>query len=165
MWQFIKLLLASWLSKVLFLSGIISFIASSIPGIPIPIWFPLFVLVVALLTASYDVYTKQQDDIKALQARLANQTKEQPLSPGENKMRQILEWKGKGISVRPLERLALAGIGFSGSGEEVQFTVEDCTQFFVKLGYGNKQDTIPLQRVEISFDNEENRLRLEVRAR
>ncbi len=162
--QFIKLLLASWLSKVLFLSGIISFIASSIPGIPIPIWFPLFVLVVALLTASYDVYTKQQDDIKALQARLANQTKEQPLSPGENKMRQILKWKGKGISVKALEWLALAGIEFAPR-DSIQFTVENCTQFFVTLGYGSKQDTIPLQRVEVSFDNEEKRLRLEVRVR
>ena len=165
MWQFIKFLLASWFSKVLLLLGIASAVATYIPRLTLPAWIPSAIMVLAVLVASYDVFKKQQHKIEVLQARHANQAKEQPLSPGENKMRQILEWKGKGISVRPLERLALAGIGFSGSGEEVQFTVEDCTQFFVKLGYGSKQDTIPLQRVEISFDNEENRLRLEVRAR
>ncbi len=121
-------------------------------------------MVLAVLVASYDVFKKQQHKIEVLQARLTNQTKGQALTLSEIKMCEILRWKRKGISVKALESLALAGIQFA-EGDPIQFTVEDCTQFFVTLGYGSKQDTIPLQRVEVSFDNEKSRLRLEVRAR
>jgi hypothetical protein len=163
-WQFIKLLLASWFSKVLLLLGIASAVATYIPRLTLPAWIPSAIMVLAVLVASYDVFKKQQHKIEVLQARLANQAKELPLSPGEHKMRQILKWKGKGISVKALEWLALAGVRF-GEGDSIQFTVEDCTQFFVTLGYGSEQDTISLQRVEVSFDKKENRLLLEVRAR
>lgn len=162
--QFITLLLASWLSKVLFLLGIASALATYVPSLAIPTWIPLVVLVMAIFIASYDVYQKQRRKIEVLQTSLASQTKEPPLSPGEIKMRQILDWKGKGITVRASERLTFAGLTFP-EGESVQFTVEDCAPSFVTLGYGSKLDTIPLQRVEISFDNNTNRLRLEVRAR
>ena len=151
--QYIKLLFASWLSRVLLLLGVVSAVAIYIPRFTLPTWIPSAILVVAVLVASYDVYKKQQRQIEAL-----------PLSPSEIKMREILRWKGKGISVKALEWLALAGIQF-GEGDSIQFTVENCTQFFVTLGYGSKQDTISLQRVEISFDNKENRPLLEVRAR
>ncbi len=69
MWQFIKLLLASWLSKVLFLLGILSAVATYIPRLTLPAWIPPSILVVAVLVASYDVYRKQQREIERLRVR------------------------------------------------------------------------------------------------
>jgi len=162
--QYIKLLFASWLSRVLLLLGAVSAVSIYIPRFTLPTWIPSAILVVAVLVASYDVYKKQQREIEALRAKHTSKSKGQALSPSEIKMREILGWKGKGISVKALEWLALAGIQFA-EGDSIQFAVEDCTPLFVTLGYGSKQDTISLQRVEISFDNKENRLLLEVRAR
>ncbi len=69
MWQFIKLLLASWLSKVLFLLGILSAVATYIPRLTLPAWISPSILVVAVLVASYDVYRKQQREIERLRVR------------------------------------------------------------------------------------------------
>ena len=67
MWRFIKLLLSSWLSRLLLLLSIVSAIATYLPGIPLPAWVPLVVLIAAVWFASYDVYGQQQRQIETLQ--------------------------------------------------------------------------------------------------
>ena len=62
--QYIKLLFASWLSRVLLLLGFASAVAIYIPRFTLPTWIPWAILVVAVLVASYDVYKKQQRQIE-----------------------------------------------------------------------------------------------------
>lgn len=71
MWQYIKLLLASWLNKVLFLLAIASAIGTYLPGLSLPPWIPLALLVVALVIAPYSVYKSLQHRIEAHEARLS----------------------------------------------------------------------------------------------
>lgn len=79
-----------------------------------------------------------------------------------SKTREILKWKGRKITVRASEdRMGVAGLGLNKGGSH-EFTVEDCNQFYVTIRNGGK-DSLSLQKVEISFDNHLNRLRLEVR--
>ena len=68
MWQFIKLLLTGWFSKVLLLLGVVSAGAIYIPRFTLPVWIPSAILVVAVFVASYDVYKKQQREIEELRS-------------------------------------------------------------------------------------------------
>ena len=72
-----------------------------------------------------------------------------------SKARYILEWKGKTISV---------GYAIKGTPTIVTRprTVVDCNQFYVTMGGENSMDSIPLERVSISYDSEAHRLKLEV---
>lgn len=72
-----------------------------------------------------------------------------------SKARYILDWKGKTISV---------GYAIKGTPTIVERprTVVDCNQFYVTVEGDNSVDSIPLDRVSISYDNGANRLKLEV---
>jgi predicted HTH transcriptional regulator len=69
-----------------------------------------------------------------------------------SKAREILKWKDKRITV-----------GFLGPGGETsrrEGIVTDCNQFYVTF---DNRDSVPLRRVEVSFDSRNNRLMLEIR--
>ncbi len=78
-----------------------------------------------------------------------------------SKSREILNWKGKLIT------LAYPGPpSTTRRSSRIQRryprTVVDCNQFFVTLEGGTVRESISLRWVEISFDQSENRLRLEI---
>lgn len=68
--------------------------------------------------------------------------------------RKILEWQGKEITVIFLRK------GGTVSSPKPR-RVEDCDQFYVTLK-GTITESIPLNRVTVSHDNGENRLKLEI---
>ncbi len=77
-----------------------------------------------------------------------------------SKVYAILKWKGKQITAerRNVERFAMAG---EVAGYFEPF-VEGCDPHSVKLRLGSSVQTIPLERVRISHDDERHRLKLEL---
>ena len=76
-----------------------------------------------------------------------------------SKARRILEWKDKTVTVDILkvEEVRRGRVAYSKPG-----TVVDCDQFFVTLQIDNNNESFPLKRVELSYDNQQDRLKLEV---
>jgi hypothetical protein len=78
------------------------------------------------------------------------------------KVREILKWKGKQITLRSWEeRASFVGLGLSKGGS-AEFTLEDCNQYFVTIGKGSAQDGLSLASIELSHDYSSQRLRLEI---
>jgi hypothetical protein len=75
---------------------------------------------------------------------------------------ELQRWEGKSISVRTFNRQA--GIAYVVT-EKVQIaTVLSSNQFYVTVSFGNRNESYPLRRVEISYDNAGNRLELQIEA-
>jgi len=83
MWKFGKLILRSWLVRVLSLSGIIGLVGLFFPRIPIPPWAPISVLILAVLIGCYDVYKHQQSEIEALKRTLEEKRSHLVILPHE----------------------------------------------------------------------------------
>jgi predicted HTH transcriptional regulator len=79
---------------------------------------------------------------------------------------EILKWKGRTISVRYTQpaTTTVGGIRLS-FGASPEALLGDCNQFYVTLVYGDIHESTPLKRVEISFDNRNDRLKLEISGR
>ena len=76
------------------------------------------------------------------------------------KARRILEWKDKTVTVDILNVEKLQMVGRVATSQPR--TVTYCDQFYVTLQYGVNIESIPLKRVELSYDNQQDRLKLEV---
>ena len=73
-----------------------------------------------------------------------------------SKTYEILKWKDKTVSVRILGPL-------QSSSNIRGLPVVDCNQFYVVLGSGvNVHESHPLSRIEIAWDDEHKRLRLDI---
>jgi hypothetical protein len=72
MGKFVRLLLSSWLSRVLFLSGLASLVAGFL-GVGVPNWVTVTIFLGAYLYASYDVFQKQEREIRTFKQKLAQQ--------------------------------------------------------------------------------------------
>jgi len=77
-----------------------------------------------------------------------------------SKAREILNWKGKKISVDVMRSEHLAS-QMGPVHYQWEPTVVDCNQHYVTIDL-NGQKSIPLSRVEISFDHDRQRLKLEI---
>lgn len=78
-----------------------------------------------------------------------------------SKAREILAWKGREVTVDVLnveETRRYGRIAWS----KPRMVIE-CTQYWVTLQYDTNIESIPLGRVELSYDHSGNRLKLEVR--
>ena len=79
-----------------------------------------------------------------------------------SKAREILQWKDKNVTIRATkDRTVIGGLSLNSGGKE-EFTVENCNPFYVAIARGGRKDSIPLKRVEIAFDDQAQRLRLDV---
>jgi len=78
-----------------------------------------------------------------------------------SKAYEILKWKGKTITLDVMNVEHTYTVGSVGSSQA--FTVEDCNQFHVTLDAGTFKKSVPLTRIEISFDQKAQRLKLEER--
>ena len=77
-----------------------------------------------------------------------------------SKAYEILKWKGREITTATKERFYLFG---KPSGHQVTRSlgiVLDCNQFYVTLDNQGRKESIPLERIEISFDHQAQRLEL-----
>lgn len=83
------------------------------------------------------------------------------LAERNNKARKILDWKGREITVRFLERMTMAGYSFERGGSS-PFVIAECNQHYVTLEHRGVKDSASLESVRISYDYQQNRLRLEV---
>ena len=72
-----------------------------------------------------------------------------------SKARHMLAWKGKSISV---------GYAIKGTPTVVERPRDlvDCNEFYVTIRGDNTTESIPLQRINISYDNANKRLKLEI---
>jgi predicted HTH transcriptional regulator len=84
---------------------------------------------------------------------------EELIASRNSKAYEILKWKGKPITVDSMRVEHTHMMGAVASSSE--YTVVDCNQFFVTLATSSFQKCAPLRRVDISFDQKANRLKLE----
>lgn len=63
---------------------------------------------------------------------------------------EILKWKGRIITLDPMNTERPSTMGMVRSSQA--FTVSDCNQFCVTLDTGTFRKSVPLSRIEISFD-------------
>jgi hypothetical protein len=76
------------------------------------------------------------------------------------KVHELQKWIGKSISVRILTRQS--GMAYVVNQNLHQATLVRANQFYVTVSFGNRVDSYPLNRFEISFDNVAGRLEIEV---
>ncbi len=100
MWQYIKLLLASWFSKVLFLLGIVSAIGTYVPRITLPAWVSPVILVAAVFFASYDVYRKQIRENEALKAKNTEKRSQLVIYPHDGSKYFVLGSEGTYVMLK-----------------------------------------------------------------
>jgi len=86
---------------------------------------------------------------------------EQLIASRNGKAYEILKWKGKTITLDVMNVEHTRTHGSVASSEA--FTVEDCNQFYVTLDAGTFRKSVPLARIEISFDQMAQRLKVEER--
>lgn len=78
-----------------------------------------------------------------------------------SKAYEILKWKDKTITVDILNIEQVRAYGRVASSQER--TIIDCNQFYVTLQFRDSSvESIPLRRIELSFDHNASRLKLEV---
>jgi hypothetical protein len=79
-----------------------------------------------------------------------------------SKAAHILRWKDKQVTV--INQLP-SGYGISESMWSGNTIIKDCNQFYVTLqtGVGTKPSSFSLSRIKINFDNERNRLLIEIK--
>jgi predicted HTH transcriptional regulator len=79
----------------------------------------------------------------------------------QSKAYEVLKWKGKQITV---DYMRTEHVGLLGTVSHTHvLTVVDCNPYYVTFRHsGSQHESIPLARVNISFDTAEARLKLEV---
>ena len=87
---------------------------------------------------------------------------EELVASRNSKTYEILQWKGKAITVDLMRAEAQALMTGPVVGSQ-EYIVVDCNQFYVTLGAGTGTKSVPLERVNISFDQKAERLKLEER--
>lgn len=80
-------------------------------------------------------------------------------SSGHTKLDTILSYKGKVVTVVNRTKV---GHHISESFWPYETVVEDCNSLWVTLNSSGGLSSFPLSQVEVSFDNEKKRLRLEL---
>jgi len=86
---------------------------------------------------------------------------EELLAKRSSKAHEILKWKGRQVSVRKMRpEREVTRLGPSQS--ESIATVIECNQFWVTLQEPQSVNSVPLERVRLSFDHPASRLRLEI---
>jgi predicted HTH transcriptional regulator len=79
-----------------------------------------------------------------------------------SKAGEILKWRNRPVTVHRLNvNYVMHAVGRIGS--TVEMFVHDCNAFYVTLSQGEARTSFPLPIVDLSFDNEKNRLALEIR--
>ncbi|MGD0739597.1 MAG: ATP-binding protein [Terracidiphilus sp.] len=73
---------------------------------------------------------------------------------------ELQRWVGRSITVRILSRQSGMAYVVNQSTHEAQ--VINANQFYLTVSFGNRTQSYPLNRFEISFDNVANRLEVEV---
>jgi hypothetical protein len=86
------------------------------------------------------------------------------ISKRQSKTYELLKWRDKAISV---SRMTISWTPSGGVGDTFmpfEAAIVDCNQFFVtfKHSSGGSVESAPLNRIDLSFDNNANRLKLEV---
>lgn len=78
-----------------------------------------------------------------------------------DKARELLAWKHKAISVDHMRTEHIHSLGPVASQQEM--TIVDCNGFFATFKYGGSYyQSVPLKRIEISYDNDKQRLKIEL---
>jgi len=86
---------------------------------------------------------------------------EELLAKRSSKAHEILKWKGRQVSVRKMRpEREVTRLGPYQS--ENVATIIECNQFWVTLQEPQSVNSLPLERVRLSFDHPMNRLRLEI---
>ncbi len=87
---------------------------------------------------------------------------EELIASRNSKVYEILKWKGKIIT---LDLMSVpTALNFTGAVVASQaYRVVDCNQFYVTVDQANFKKSMPLDRVNISFDQSAQRLKLEER--
>jgi len=82
------------------------------------------------------------------------------LSLSEQKIATILSYKGKPVTVMNYPK----SVKYQGSDSfwPYETIVEDCTPLFVTLKGAGGEQSFPLDQVDVNFDNEKKRLRLQI---
>jgi predicted HTH transcriptional regulator len=85
-----------------------------------------------------------------------------------SKVREILKWKSKPVTVRASKDNLRVVYALGSEGGTMAGTVTDCNQFYLTLESLTKESqesviSIPLHEVEINFDHREKRLELRLR--
>ena len=76
-----------------------------------------------------------------------------------SKVYEIQRWKGKEVTATWMRRNAAVHVPVEGGN--TSGVIEDCSQFWVTLlGHGNQRTVHPLALIDLSFDSEQNRLKL-----
>jgi hypothetical protein len=78
----------------------------------------------------------------------------------QHKARELLQWKGKDISVDYMRTEHVHTLGPT-AGSAV-WRVIDCNPFFATFATASITQSVPLRRIEISFDNVYSRLKIEL---
>ncbi len=86
---------------------------------------------------------------------------ERLIASRNTKTYEILKWKGKNISVSYMRVENVHTMGAVSHNWEAM--VADCDQFVVHLAASTHKEAIPLGRVEVSFDSDKSRLKLEIK--
>lgn len=82
------------------------------------------------------------------------------LAARTGKTYELQRWQGKQISVRTYQRQG--GIAYTVNQTVVQGTVFSANQFYVTVSFGNRNQSYPLSRVQITYDDTAKRLEIEV---
>jgi hypothetical protein len=73
---------------------------------------------------------------------------------------ELQRWQGKEITVRTYA--GGGGIAYTMNQTAMQATVVSANQFYVTVSFGNRNESYPLSRVQITFDDAAKRLEIEV---
>jgi predicted HTH transcriptional regulator len=82
------------------------------------------------------------------------------LAARTGKVYELQKWVGKSITVRILTRQSGMAYVINQNVHEAQ--VNNANQFYLTVSFGNRIQSYPLNRFEISYDNAANRLEVEV---
>jgi len=84
-----------------------------------------------------------------------------PESESQRKVRAILSWKGKDVTLTHM-RTGKARSLMGSEGGSSQVKILDCTELWVTVGIGYKPKSFALTNIDIAFDDAQNRLKLQV---
>ena len=85
---------------------------------------------------------------------------DKPETPEERKVRRILAEKGKTVTLSQMNTGKAAKL-LGSVGAQSEVALHDCTELYVTIGSGGPPRSIPLSRIDVSFDNNRQRLELQ----
>lgn len=92
----------------------------------------------------------------------AKATTEPTLTPAERKRNEILRWKGKTVTLSTMNSGRAAMLVGPVAGISA-VTIVDCNEFYVSFSVGGSQRSVPLARIDVSFDDAKGVLDLQER--